>query len=565
MLDSRQLDSHRDMGMRLTAIGLIAVSILIAASLARGPGMGAYRPWAAALIQSTPAPLDTYTLSPTGFPLLHWYPGTGVFVGLATLFSGGALNLDHSARLAASVAILLLLAFSLSLLYEVANKKLGLAVLGVALLLSATNAGYHIRLLGAELFSMLLVASTVWLSWSPTRLRNVELAGLAALAGLLMTVRPQSLLMAAPALALGLIRWASSRPTRRQLAWAIPAAGVPLALGLLIVLQVNYWMTGEATRPAYYFGNDHFKSASLIPVYFKMVLFDPEAGLLRCTPLIALGFGATLFHIFDRGLQKPYRAFYLVFFLVGLAQIWMISGFYAWAAGAWLFGSRHLNLLSLYAVIAVVHFLASERTAWRTKAATLSVALVCAAYTASLLMVNYFVASLVVGAAAALWVSLRTPPGQNARDIVYACFGVSILFPVVSYYTRLAQAQLVGDHTIPVVGLACLSAILLGVTLYIIWRSFLTSLRAATGVALLSALTLVIGFGLVARLRVGAASFQNRNLVSPNAQFLYRNRFDIRNFENDLKQQTVYQWPDHIRETMRIFLEEEKQRTAIKR
>jgi len=181
------------------------------------------------------------------------------------------------------------------------------------------------------------------------------------------------------------------------------------------------------------------------------------------------------------------------------------------------------------------------------------------------LRVNYFVASLVVGAAAALWVSLRTPPGQNARDIVYACFGVSILFPVVSYYTRLAQAQLVGDHTIPVVGLACLSAILLGVTLYIIWRSFLTSLRAATGVALLSALTLVIGFGLVARLRVGAASFQNRNLVSPNAQFLYRNRFDIRNFENDLKQQTVYQWPDHIRETMRIFLEEEKQRTAIKR
>ena len=102
-----------------------------------------------------------------------------MFVGLATLFSGGVLNLDHSARLAGSVAILLLLAFSLSLLYEVANKEFGLGVLGVALLLSATNAGYHIRLLGAELFSMLLVAATVWLSWSPTRLRNVELAGLA--------------------------------------------------------------------------------------------------------------------------------------------------------------------------------------------------------------------------------------------------------------------------------------------------------------------------------------------------------------------------------------------------
>ena len=565
MLDSGQLDSHRNMGMRLSAIGLIAVSILIAASLARGPGMGAYRPWAAALIQSTPAPLDTITLSPTGFPLLHHYLGTGVFVGLATLFSGGALNLDHSARLAGSVAILLLLAFSLSLLYEVANKKLGLAVLGVALLLSATNAGYHIRLLGAELFSMLLVASTVWLSWSPTRLRNVELAGLAALAGLLMTVRPQSLLMAAPALALGLIRWASHRPTRRQLAWAIPTAGVPLALGLFVVLQVNYWMTGEATRPAYYFGNDQFKSASLVPLYYKLVLFDLEAGLLGNTPFIALGFCASIFHMFDRGLQKPYRVFYLVFFFAGLAQVWMISGFYAWAAGAWIFGSRHLNLLSLYAVIAVVHFLASERIAWRIKAAVLSVALACAAYTANLLRVNYFVESLAVGAAAALWMLLRTPPRKDARDIVYACFGLSILFPVVCYYARLGMGQMTGQYTVSAIVFACFAAVVLVFTLYFIWRSFLSPPRSATAVALLSGLTLVVGFALVVRLRFGAVAFQSRELASPNAQFLYRNRFDIRNFENDLKQLTVYEWPDHVREAMRIFLEEEKQRTAIRR
>jgi hypothetical protein len=82
---------------------------------------------------------------------------------------------------------------------------------------------------------------------------------------------------------------------------------------------------------------------------------------------------------------------------------------------------------------------------------------------------------------------------------------------------------------------------------------------------LLSGLTLALGFALVVRLRVGAAAFQSRELACPNAQFLYQNRFDIRNFENDLKQQSVYKWPDHIRETMRIFLEVEKQRTAIRR
>src|SRR5262249_319540 len=151
----------------------------------------AYLPWAAALIQNTPGPLDTITLSPTGFPLLQHYLGTGVFLGLPTLSSGGAVNLGHSAMLAGSIAILLTLVFSFSLLYETANKNFGLAVLGLALVLSATNTGYYIKLLGAELFAMLLITSMVWLSWCPARLRNVELAGLAGLAGLLITVRPQ--------------------------------------------------------------------------------------------------------------------------------------------------------------------------------------------------------------------------------------------------------------------------------------------------------------------------------------------------------------------------------------
>jgi hypothetical protein len=562
-MHSQHTDSYRTPGVRLTVFVLIAGSILIAAGLTRGPGMGAYLPWAAALIQNTPAPLDTTTLSPTGFPLLHWYPGTGVFVGLATFFSGGGLNLEYSARLAGSMAILLTLAFSVSLFYEVADKKLGMVVLGVVLLLTATNTGYYIRLLGAELFAMALVASILWLSWIPTRLRNLELAGLAALAGLLMTVRPQSTLMASPALALGLIRWADGRTTR-QLAWAIPAVGAPLALGLFVVLQLNYWMTGEWMRPAYIFGNEQFRSVSLTAPYLKMVLFDSDAGILRCTPFIALGFCASLFHIFDRRLQKHYRAFYVVFFLAGLAQIWMVSGFYGWAGGSWRFGSRYLNTLSLYAVIAVVHFWASER-GLKVKGAVLGIAAACAAYTASLLGVHYFLPSLAVGAAAGVWMFLRTPAGHDTRDIVYECFGLSILFPLVYYYMRLAQVQLINQHTISAIALACLTGIVIAVALYLIWRYFLIPPRAATGVALLSALTLIIVFGLVVRLSIGAAAFQDRELASPSAQFLYKNSFDIRDLENDLKEEKVYKWPDDVREAAKIFLEDEKRRTEIRR
>src|SRR5439155_18717341 len=116
-----------------------------------------------------------------------------------------------------------------------------------------------------------------------------------------------------------------------------------------------------------------------------LVLFDPEAGLLRCTPFIALGLGAALVPSLDRRLAKAYRAFYLVALLAGLAQIWLIAGVYSWAGGAWRFGPRDLNLLSLYSVMATVHVLACERLAWALKAVVLSGAVACAAYTARLL------------------------------------------------------------------------------------------------------------------------------------------------------------------------------------
>jgi hypothetical protein len=70
---------------------------------------------------------------------------------------------------------------------------------------------------------------------------------------------------------------------------------------------------------------------------------------------------------------------------------------------------------------------------------------------------------------------------------------------------------------------------------------------------------------LVTRLRVGAAAFQARELASPSPQFLYRNRFDVRNLEEDLKGETVYKWPDEVKRAIRMFLAEEKQRTAIRR
>jgi hypothetical protein len=516
-------------------------------------------------MQGTPAPLDSVTLSPTGFPLFHWYPGTAVFLALPTLLSGGAIPLEQSARLAAAAAIFLTLAACASLFYEIARQRVGLLLLGMALLLVATNTGYYIRLLGAELFVLALVASLVWLAWLPPQIGPVELAGLSALASLLLTVRPLSILMAAPPLVLGLLRWASGRP-RPQLAWACLACGVPGALGLLVVLQVNHWMTGEWTRSPYDFGNDQFQSVALSAPYMKLVLFDPAAGVLRRTPFMALGLCALLVPILDRRLAQSYRAFYLVALLAGLAQIWIIAGYYGWPGGAWIFGSRYLNLLSLYSVMAIVHVLASERIPWALKAVVLSGAVACAAYTArSLGLPAPLLGALAVGATVAAWMAVSEPrPRHRMPDMTYGCLGLSLLCLILYHYAWLARTQGAAVLTPPAIVLAGVAAVVVVIAGSGLWSALPRS-SATKSLALCSVCTLVLGGSLVARLRVGAAAFQARELASPSPQFLYRNRFDVRNLEEDLKQATVYKWSDEVKHAITIFLDDEKQRTAIRR
>ena len=557
---------YRSQGLSLSIVGLFAGSFLIAAALRTGPGMGAYLPWASSLIQATPSPLPTITLSPTGFPLTHFYPGTGLFLALPTLLSGGSMTLDQSAKLAGSAAVLVTLSFFAWLLYEITRKRIGLVIFGISLLLVATNTGYYLTLLGAELFTLALVSLAIWLAWTPKKIGNLELASLSALASLLMTVRPQSILMASPAMVLGFLRWVRGRGGIPQLTWGLLYCGVPIAAGLLIVFQFNYWMTGDWTRSPYYFGNDQFKSVDFSARYLGLVLFDPKAGLLSCTPFIALGFCASLVQILDRRLDMPYRAFYVIFLVAGLAQIWMVSGFYASSGGYWVFGSRHLNLLSVYGVISVVQLLTSERIGTGFKAAVLGISLACAVYTATLLDLPHLPVAIIGGAIAVLSVALlKSLSPETASDLEYGCFGLSLLFPIFYYYAWLAKGQVVYVLTAHEIISACMAAVAMIVALYVRWNTVLTRSLAGKSVAILSLIILTVELILVARLRGNAVAFQAQQLHSPSQQFLYRNNLHMEDLEVNLQQASSYKWPEKDKQILKDFLEQEKQRTAIKR
>jgi hypothetical protein len=114
--------------------------------------------------------------------------------------------------------------------------------------------------------------------------------------------------------------------------------------------------------------------------------------------------------------------------------------------------------------------------------------------------------------------------------------------------------------------LACVAVVVAGVSLFSVWKGGGSVSTATKAVAAVSGVTLLIGFSLVFRLRAGAFEFQARELASPSPQFLYKNNFDVRNLEEDLKVATTnYKWPEEVTRALSEFLEDEKRRSAIRR
>jgi len=143
--------------------------------------------------------------------------------------------------------------------------------------------------------------------------------------------------------------------------------------------------------------------------------------------------------------------------------------------------------------------------------------------------------------------------------------GLAVLGLLLYYYAGLARPQLATVLTTPAVLVGGGAAVGIGIAVAVRGSACPSASAAAKSLALGAVMTLLIGGSLVARLRVGAAAFQARELALPSPQFLYKNRFDVRNLEEDLKQETVYKWPEEVKQAIRSFLEEEKRRTAIPR
>ena len=190
-----------------------------------------------------------------------------------------------------------------------------------------------------------------------------------------------------------------------------------------------------------------------------------------------------------------------------------------------------LNLLSLYGAMATVHVLACERVAWALKAVVLSGAVACAAYTARLLGLPYpLLGVLAVGATAAAGLAVAQPrPWHSLPDLTYGCVGLALLVLMLAYYAGLARSQ--GAARLTPLAILVTGGAAVVIAVAVCGSAFPSAAAAAKSLALGAVVTLVIGGSLVARLRVGAAAFQARELSTPSPHFLYQNWFDVRDLE----------------------------------
>ena len=206
-------------------------------------------------------------------PLFHHYLGTGLSLALPTLLTGGAMSvgaLGQTRRLDGHLAHTGFICFVTVRDHRKTSRY------GSPRHVLAPRRDEH-RLL-PQAYRSRTVSRWRWSrrsfgSHGSQKDRKCRARGPRRIGkSLLMTVRPQSIIIASPAIVL----WATSLGGRTPCAntgLVCPAfLGAPLALGFLIVLQFNHWMTGEWTRSPYYFGNDQFKSVELTAPYLRLVL-----------------------------------------------------------------------------------------------------------------------------------------------------------------------------------------------------------------------------------------------------------------------------------------------------
>jgi hypothetical protein len=338
------------------AISAIA-GLLLWEARGDGPDFGHYFKWGRAAVSGDIFELDGDVLAIGGVPLSVVSAAPGMLFAATYHALSDLIEFRTAAYITGWAAAILFWASVFAAFRVATRDNLPLAVLGAGVLFVGTHAGFYSHAYSTELFASALVAAIWAIALSQTHHGILASTAVAALAGLLLFVRPYLVLYAIAPLWLVVFRQSGAErgtPLRRWL--TLLAAAIPLALAALEAAAVNRWMTGSPLQPPYVYGGFGFQSMDFLHPQPGAVLTHPWRGLLAYHPLYGVAFVALL----ERALRSgPRRLLWAVTLGAVLIHLWIQSAWHIWWLGG-SFGMRGLAPSAFPLVLALIATVAGD-------------------------------------------------------------------------------------------------------------------------------------------------------------------------------------------------------------
>lgn len=534
-----------------------------------GPGYYPFSDWAASLITGSPSKINSITLSPTGFPLLHWYPGTGFFFALPKIISFNAIDYSISSKIAHLVFLVSTLILISCFFYNFTKKNIPLSILGLGILLTGTNSGYYFVLMGSELFCFFIITFSYYLAVRSSNLNLMSFILIGTLIGLQFTVRPQASILMMPAIFtifFNLFKNSGKSNLIKNLVLFLLFS----SLGMIIVFQFNFWMTGEFFRSPLYFSDENFKSLDYSARFLNLLLFDKTAGMFSVHPVLLLGILASISLVFVNKTVMYEKIFFFSFFICVCLQIWMISGFYAWSGGGWIYGSRYMNPISIGCSLAIIKLLHVSNRSTVKMLGILGLSVACSLYSFRILtsyeLIFWILCFLFV---TILTLLLKTNSFFNFNLIekLFCIFGFLLLGFCFNLYLERAISDYIQINEI-------LKFIFIMVFLFIFFVLFFTEfsifnigsrLFGGPVIKFFFPVLLITQFIMILNLKFKSVEYQASQLINPSAQYQYINNFHMQNLEIDVTSNSVYKWPKDYEQNIIDFYLRERDKSKIRR
>jgi len=560
---------------RLFPLFLLLSALILLCSVG-GPDYPRYQDWAEALLRESAASIDSETVSPSGMPVSNWAHGTGVVLGIFHILYPSFFSFSLSAR-CAGVALFLISSLSLWGILDAIELERRLKLLVYSLFLAGTNFGYYFIHLSSEAVTSAVIMALSWPVFTKKRNNFSSAIALGVGSCILITSRPQAVLALVPIM--GVFAWREFQKcdiARSALFFGV--VGIGCFTGLLQVMQVNQWMTGSWLHSPYSFGDGTFQSVSL-PSFAVAVkaLFSHRVGLLTFTPLLGLAFFASLGLSFRKSLPAEWRFFFGLSCLVNVANLAIISGYYAWN-----YGPRYFIPCALLLFLALPVALRETRERYAAIAA-LGLSLLAIPTLVALNALNGAENVLVAGLVAlGAMVGVYQHAAHSRAILAVAGASTAILFEFCVFAVRHKNLFWRTLNHLPAVpvelwGLAHVFFVVLSVSLFVLSvtylnyddkQSGLNSGRVAGGIAAVGLALTVFQAVKFLEFRFATEEYRRAQIAKPDARFKFKAPFNFEDFNWDVEspgEGREDELSDDERTRMRAFRDTIRASAALKR